>query len=209
MAVFQGKSGLPEDQFVNTFHFTGEGTYDEDASLAAAAVFAFYNATDLGPTYSPVSSFLSPWLENAYVIKTYDMSIPPVRVPTDFPQTRIAPTSASGPPEEVAVTLTLHGSVPPASPRRRGRIYLGPLNNSAVVSSTATTRSLVHTSFIVALTERAEALVDWPLLTWCIKSVTPAVNYVPIVSGYVDNALDTQRRRGPDATVRTPFVGAP
>jgi hypothetical protein len=40
---------------------------------------------------------------------------------------------------------------------------------------------------------------------WCIRSTTPSENFVPIVGGYIDNAFDTQRRRGPADTARLTF----
>lgn len=208
MAVFQGKSGFAEDQFVNTFHFLGDGTYDEDAILAADHVGKFYeNVTD-PVQFNAIGGFLSPWIERDYLIKTYDLSIPPIRVPTNWPHTLPAAISANGPPEESAVCLTLHGSVPPASARRRGRLFIGPLCNTGIVQSTTAARSGVSTDIIAALTVAAAGLADRPLLTWVIRSTKPTVNYVPIVGGYVDNALDTQRRRGPDSTSRVAWIAS-
>jgi hypothetical protein len=39
-------------------------------------------------------------------------------------------------------------------------------------------------------------------IPWCIRSVTPTENYVPITNGFIDNAFDTVRRRGPKTTTR-------
>ena len=207
MAVFQGFSGLSRDVFVNTFHFVGSGTYDEDKALAHLEVRDFYNlATPVNA--QSVGAYLSPWILRDYLIKTYNLEDPPIRVPTNYEETLPTSFSSSSPPEEVAACATLHGSVPPASARRRGRIYIGPLNQNAIQNGTSSTRCKPDEGFINVLAAACARVIDTPLIAWSIRSTRPAVNYVPIVSGYVDDAFDTQRRRGTDPTARTPFIGA-
>jgi hypothetical protein len=207
MAVFQGGSGLPADVFVNTFHFVGAGTASEDKILCQDAVGKFYEEVGTPLGVNAVGRYLSAWIQRPYLIKTYDLSEPIVRVPTIFNRTLPAVFSAEGPPEEVAVCVSLHGSVPPASPRRRGRIFIGPLNNTAIVTSTSAHRSGVATELIGDLIASSQRLIATPLVQWSILSRVPTPNMVAIVGGYVDDALDTQRRRGPDTTVRSIILG--
>jgi hypothetical protein len=56
-----------------------------------------------------------------------------------------------------------------------------------------------HAAFLAA---------DASALRWSIRSITPVENFVPIVAGWIDDAFDTQRRRGPDPSFRTNW-GAP
>lgn len=209
MAVFQGASLLPEDQFVNTFHFaefgtTQSGEYEQDC---ADAVGAFYVDVVSGET---MGSFLSPYVKRVFVTKSYNLSIPEgTRVPTITGWTLPA-GATEGMPEEVAICCTLEGA-PPVTPRRRGRIYIGPLTNYTFTRESATTTLPCRPNFSTSssvgqqLINRCAILASKHALGWSIRSVTPTENFVKIVGGYVDNAFDTQRRRGPDPTARTTF----
>lgn len=210
-AVFQGASGLPEDRFVNTFHFTwvtGD-SYLDMVAAATAKVDDFYTASP--GTEAAIGSYLSPYVNRAFVVKGYDLSLPPgEREPFEWPSTLPA-TTATGLPEEVAICLTIRGA-PPVTPRRRGRIYIGPLSDTTNVIVPASTggpaRPKVTSSNSVteAILESAAALAGGPgLPVWSIRSVTPTENFVLVNDGYIDNAFDTQRRRGPDPDFRNFF----
>ena len=204
-AVFQGPSGLPEDQFINTFHFDSSGTpYEDDAPLAAAALIEFYTAITT-PTAAAVDWFLSNTLLPQAEIVTYNLDDPEPRIPTSFPFT-IDPEPKSTDrnyPEEVAVCLSFRGA-PPITARRRGRVYIGPLSTRAAETG-LTTPSRPSPSFRNVLAESAVRLLasggTGP--AWVIRSLTPTPNTVLVQGGWVDNAWDTQRRRGLDATTRT------
>jgi hypothetical protein len=208
MSVLQGHSGLSRDVFVNTFYFVGAGTASEDQALAASAIAAFWEQVE-GTQTNPMGAYISAWVDRAACsIKTYDMAETKPRVPTTWPLVIPAPLTTQGMMEEAAVCLSYHGSVPPVSPRRRGRIYIGPLGTSAVEFATATTRPVPKALFCSDLLVAAKSLVDTPLIQWSIRSTRPAENYVAIVGGYCDDAFDTQRRRGTDPLERTPFIAA-
>ena len=205
MAKFQGRSGLAADMYVNTFYFVGANTPQEDIVLATTAVATFYNVSPPAG-FQAVGAYLSARLFREYTIKCYDMDTPKVRVPTNSPGELPSPGVTNGPPEEVAVTLSYHASMPPVSGRRRGRIFLGPLNESAYAKASTTAYSRVSDNFSGDLCKAATVLGNTPLIQWSIRSTRPAENYQAIVGGYVDDALDTQRRRGEVSTIRTPFV---
>jgi hypothetical protein len=113
-------------------------------------------------------------------------------------------------PEEVALVCTLKGD-PPDTARRRGRIYLGPfsLNGLAQVGATNTVpaRPNVASSqgIVRVAADRCIDLANQTAIprTWVIRSTVPVENFVPITNGHIDNAWDTQRRRGPATTART------
>lgn len=205
MFVGQGPSGLPEDRVVNTFHFFGSGTYAADQPDQELAVAAFYNTTT---TVGPISSYLSPWVSRSAELRSYDLEEPDPRVPTIAPIT-LAATTSTGMPEEVAVCLSWYCD-PPVTPRRRGRIYLGPLASSAVTLSSASVPSRPSPDLITAVSEAAERLIGefssasiYGLQVLSIASAPPIGVMNRVRHGYIDNALDTQRRRGPVTTART------
>lgn len=206
MAIFQGMSGEAEDRIVNVFHFTSAATYEEMNPDCIAAVTDFYNGTN--PT-STLSAYLSPWLNFPAEIRTYDMDLPKnTRVPSINAWERAFATNPTGLPEEVAACITLHAVVPPAlNRRRRGRLYIGPLNASALAGGSNAGPSRPSGVFMNDAAAAAGRLVasgsSGPV--WSILSKVPTENYVRIAAGYVDNAFDTQRRRGPDPTARVTF----
>jgi len=205
MVIFQGFSSLPEDRFINTFHFQNPlAGFEELAGVAGTLLEGFYD--HVGPSTNPVSSYLSPAVQRAVTINHYDLGDPEPRVPIvdGFTIPAAPPQGGVGVPEELAVCLSYHGT-PPVTPRRRGRIYFGPLGNlgTVITPSTGSSYTRIASVLINDLASAAEALVVGSGGTWVIRSTVPAENFVPIVGGWVDNAPDTQRRRGPEPSIRT------
>lgn len=208
MFIGHGPSNLPADRVINVFHFSQSGTYAENVDACFDAVSDFYLGTR---ATRPIAQWLSPWVQRDAELRQYDMDTAPQRVPTILPLDLGAVPSAEGAVEEVALCITMHGSVPPAlTRRRRGRLYLGPLNNFGVVGGSATSASHPQPTLIEDMRAAATQLAGSPAITvqWSIRSMVPSENYVPIVAGYVDNAFDTQRRRGPEASERTTWTTA-
>lgn len=137
-----------------------------------------------------------------------------------------AAASAGAAPGQVAVCLSYHGdltglheSIPgaPAGPegdthpkaRRRGRLFIGPLNQSAVQAGSAPARP--SAGLIGSLTAAADKLeVDSSLVQgagsgWAVFSPTSG-SWVLVEGGWVDNRFDTQRRRLIGATSRTTWA---
>lgn len=207
MTVFQGASLLPEDRFVNTFHFDTSAPEDFDVlKLEIVTLMADFWATQHNG--SALRDFISPYVVSI-AIQVYDMELPPHAREPHVDTLSVSGTAQSVPglPEEVSVCVTLEGAAP-VTPRRRGRFYLGPLNSSTNVlvpgSTTDPARPNITGAQSVGFVAAAACTqlatqVDVP---WCIRSTRPAENYVRIVGGYVDNAFDTQRRRGPDSSDR-------
>lgn len=199
MFVGHGPSNLPEDRIVNTFHFATAGTYSTDLSTTVGLVESFYN--DDAPT-SSIGKYLSPWVQRDAELRAYDMDEDEPRVPFVTPITLDSVLSTSGLPEEVAVCLSYHGVTPPAiTGRRRGRIYIGPLNLNCIDMATAALPSRPNSGFMASLGYAAERL-SVAGTGWSIRSTIPGESWTLINDGYVDNAFDTQRRRGPRTTDR-------
>lgn len=206
MAIFQGASNLPEDRFINTFHFhePSPDVYDVYAAECADAVGDFYMASH---SSAHVGQFLSAYVNRDWQMQTYDLTVPEgEREPTIFTRT-LAASSGDSLPEETAVCLTLHGE-PPITPRRRGRLYIGPLRSSSQILTQPTgvdpCRVTLSSAQAIGLVlgQAAADLMENVDVTWCVRSITPTENFVPITGGWVDNAFDVIRKRGPDPTGR-------
>lgn len=210
MFVGHGPSNLPEDRVVNVFHFDNATDYPAHADLVSGALDTIYT---LGPEAitdltNPIGAYLSPWVQRGAEIRTYDLSAPEPRVPTVTPIVLPAPITGSGLPEEVAVCLSFSSFNPPFSARRRGRVYIGPLCSAAMFSAESTHSAVPTSTLITDLGLIGAWLSNVVGLDWAIRSTRPTENFVQVGRGWVDNAFDTQRRRGPDATTRNPWAGA-
>lgn len=212
MFIGQGASGIPEDRIVNTFHFSGTDTYASMSVAAMQRVADFYLDDGVaGPLQqvNTISAYLSPWINREAEIRVYDLGDAKPRVPVITPITLSTAFSAQGLPEEVALCLSYNGAAPNTK-RRRGRIYIGPLVTGANLggggSALGPTRPAVD--FVADLCKAAQTLAakSTAALSWVIRSSIPSENFVGITHGYVDNAWDTQRRRGPETTARSEWT---
>jgi len=206
--IFQGRTMVPEDRFVNTFHFSGVGNKVTDGTTIAARLAALYNTAG-GTPAQKIGDCLSPFVDTAAEIRIYDLAEPEPRVPFTVGLT-VAPgtTGTVALPEEVAVCVSFKAD-PPHTPRRRGRVFLGPLTNAwltspgtsgppvrLAASATARLADLFETHMLVPSNSTT--------LKWVIHS--PSSGLFPIVtSGHIDDALDSVRKRGPDSAARTVF----
>jgi len=210
-SILQGISGLPEDRFVNTWAFASDAADSDSAQLAAIdKVKAFFGDTYGGEV---VKSFLSsPAIdETKCEMRAYYMGDPPdFRVPLISPWD-IGPMSTSGPlPSECAVCVSYYSEL--NKPRRRGRVYIGPLGAPAVQSST-TQGPRVSAGFqTVLLAAALELATPDTGPQWAFVAMQDATSdrilRVP-THLWVDNAFDTQRRRGEQASVRLTGVVTP
>lgn len=207
MFVGHGPSNLPEDNVVNVFHFFRGGAYEDNVGSTYLAVAAFYGTTYGG---NSVGQYLSPWVQRDAELRCYDLEEAPPRTPTIVPLSLNAVESNSGLPEEVACCISLLGATPPAlTPHRRGRLYIGPLCTTAGNIANSTVPARPSATFVSTLGLAAAALVIADV-GWSVRTVTGGGGLSPggftlIAGGYTDNAFDTQRRRGPRTTARTPW----
>jgi hypothetical protein len=202
-------SGLPEDAVVNTFHFRLTGS-DRVASAANAN-------TRLAAFYDAIDTYLSSELTGTATVKWYDLEEAQPRVPfttTSFTFTPSASTAVL--PSEAAVCLS-YQALPVSGIKqahRRGRIYIGPLAAGAgsgqplrpilgVMTTFAAAAIALH-GIVIGSTDGFQWSVYSPTLhaqTGSLEDATFLVN-----EGWIDNAFDTQRRRGPAATSRTTWT---
>ena len=217
-AVMTADSGLPEDAIINDFavqHTAGSPSVGE-LTDAMNDVGDFYR---LGATATNrVGSYISNGVDRgathllqAYQIVAGPLGSPALELPWLGP---VAAVSTNNLPTEVSGVLSFHGDLTglpeeaagtrPKS-RRRGRIFVGPLILEATEFAEPSPR--LHSDFTSALRSNATALFDrleadgWD---WCVWSRTASTLY-PITGGWTDNACDTQRRRGTEASSRVTY----
>lgn len=214
------KSGLPQDTMVNNFVFRTATTPPSTGEVDSIrdALIEFYNTGAGSPSHA-VANALSTVVDRGTGVSLFkyylldghlDGSAHGSPFRTDTWTIGSAVGTLTNFPSEVAVCLTYHtayltdpefgtgGSRPRA--RDRGRIYLGPLRNQIALLATDN-EPVLDPDWAQAFAAAASRLVadtDTTWVQWSRKNVATNV----VSSGWVDNAFDTQRRRGPDATSR-------
>jgi hypothetical protein len=204
--VWQGRSGLPADQFVNTWYFLADSDKAVGPADINTALLDFFEGTS-GQTF-PVAYYLSDFLTMAVTTKVYKMSDPHSQGPPKVQREPIVFVHSYGGshghgsmPEEVAVCLSFAGASPHTA-RRRGRVFLGPLSTAALGTNPDSEKSVVLGAMQSNIAVAAKRLSNHTNAGWLVHSSMGGDNYAAVETGWVDNAFDTQRRRGPDATSR-------
>lgn len=209
--IFTPTSGIAADASITTLHalkVAGGPFLDADAENFANAIETFLDMPS--PPTRAMGAYISPVISrtaDACRIKIIDLGDPQPRVPrVERTFTLAASGSTSALPEEVAVCLSYKGAagsgLNPAA--RRGRMFWGPLSASAGTPlATPPTRpdlTAIAVDYFAAAAAMATEL-DTDGLRWVVYSPTYEVS-TEVAELWVDNAWDTQRRRGLDATTR-------
>lgn len=197
--TWESETALPKDAMVNTWYFEGSGT---DPANVGDMLEDFYNADPSGLGYSIGSYFSDDIVTGDYTIKGYDLADAKPRAPM-YESTRSLDTISTGDglPPEVALCFSYHADyVSGTAPaRRRGRVYLGGL----ATASSSGGRPVGALTLVIAAAGRdllvaSNSAVNW---SWVQYSQTTSTGN-NVVGGWVDDAWDTQRRRGIDASSR-------
>lgn len=215
-------TGLPEHAVVNTWSFLGNSaTREIDASTIGVGLTTFYTA---------VKAYLSSqYAWSSGVHEFIDMSDAKPRVPytTRTMATFGANTTSSNDlPPEVALCISM--SAAPGSGlnarRRRGRVYIGPLQ-----LADGADRPTLANAIVDAFAAAAQDLMDLTNVELAVYSRSthygvpvggdikdysenPSLlddSYSQVASIWVDNAWDTQRRRGLAASYRKTEYATP
>lgn len=211
-------SGLAEDQIVNNLFFNvPDGTLQAGLDEVIADVRGFYN-TFAAPDTRPLSSLLGPSIDPATSrIKLYDMAGPPPHFPIrDVPLNNGAPSGFAELPAEVSVVLSFQAAKQAGfdQKNRRGRIYFGTVSTESVISTVAGSRPNDLTRNLLARQAARLRAFNTALKEWVVVSQydgtdaagkpikRPAPTFALVTDGWVDDAWDTQRRRGIAPTSR-------
>lgn len=185
--ILRHESLLPEDVYVNTLHFdvnapdTLGGTCDDIAAAYTAQLSLFAGQI------------------NGMTIKAY----PPGPNPSGPEFQKDYPFDASGnnSPAEVCCCLSYATVDDPEQsvPRRRGRIYVGPVAGSQLSGNERPTQFMRDS--LLSLGQGIASAGNASNSTWLHYSKRDNA-YTKIESIWVDDAWDTQRRRGLAPTLR-------
>lgn len=196
---------LPEDRYVNTFAFASDAATSDVAQQAAIdRVKDFYYGVHAGGT---IGGYMSGRTinEDASEFRAYAMEEPPTRIPYIEVNTEGALGTSAPLPSEVAICGSYYAVA--NQPRKRGRVYIGPLGVAAMAAVETDTPGRVsldlRNTIVAAMSALGEDIIDQP--RWCILTLPDAGNVKilrPVTHVWCDNAFDTQRRRGETATSR-------
>ncbi len=218
-------TGVPADRTVNSFHFEGFGVAADPSSFAGilTKVANFYTLAPVGSTVSVGRQMASTMSVAGHTIKLYDMKQPKPRSPVAVSNFTISPGS-SAIPAECAICLSFRGGLVSGTDptRRRGRIFIGPLDSGSVITG-GDARPIQQRidDLLNAGAALLAANTDQTLPAgsrWVVDGLAPTVpkpappgdqprQLTPISYLWVDNAFDTQRRRGAQATARFSRTG--
>lgn len=195
-------TGIPEDAVTNTLHF-GSNALDKNYPNLDDIIFDFYDVAASGAG-SSIASFMSgSYVSNTWTIKYYDLGDLKPRIPIHEETREVTLGTGDILPTEVACCLSFQATRESGKPqaRRRNRIYLGPFRATASVAGRPSTslRTAIAKNARTMLAS-AQNAASWE---WVVYSPTIGgeVNE-KVDNGWVDNAWDTQRRRGYAATTR-------
>lgn len=185
------------ERIMNVWHIATVGATPPGTAAGdfLTGINAFYQAID-----GQLSNELS---GSVPVMRVFNLIENKPRQPIAEPTLTALTTSSSRAQREMAVCLSYRATyVSGVTPkRRRGRIYLGPLISTALDSSTGKLAAATKTTIVGA----AQTLIDFhqasALFSWVVYSPTTDVlgtgetGAFEVISGWVDDELDTQRRR--------------
>lgn len=201
--IFESATGLPADSIVNTTSWTGSLS-DLDNIRDILVDFYAVQAPDAQNT-------ILYWMSNEAIsgnvtIKIYDRDDPKPRQPIEIFESDLS--EGLGPedmlPTECAIVVSYQASRIAGLPqnRRRNRFYMGGFGVEANDNGRINP-GLVETILFASkeMLNAASASVDKSLIVWSGYYET---GYT-IDNGWVDNAWDSQRRRGLKSTARGAF----
>jgi hypothetical protein len=210
--ILPGKSNLPEDRYITTWAFrkiSGDAPTNSDLDLCSLLVSNFF-ALVASPAIATINSFLAAAVNRPLVeTRAYTLQQPVPRQPRIVSRTLGPNNSSESLPSEVALCASFFAGR--NLPRQRGRVYIGPLTKAAAdVPNSATGIVRPTPGLTNAIMESSKKLQSEAInggLNWCVLSQADGA-LKSITGGWVDNAFDTQRRRGEDASSRLTWSAA-
>lgn len=188
MFEFNMDTGNELDKSVNTLHCIAD---DESALVSGFVV-------QMTTFYGAIDELFSPFVDPAASRYTaYDLAEPEPRAPVVEATWNLGTTGTSTAPTELAWCVSYEAPQQSGEPqaRRRGRFYLGPLASTVMDATTGRFAAAKQDILGVAvqnLLDASQAATTW---AWAVYSRADAAA-IEVVHAWVDNAYDTQRRRG-------------
>lgn len=211
---FSAQGAAAGDSATNSFTFRDKGfTLGSDAANRNIEEAANEIATRLSEFYfqpvsngSSIADFIRPDMLAVREVRVYALADPPQRLPeTRDLDPRTAAITGITPrlmPREMAICASFfsHRNMP----RRRGRVFLGPLRQ-AVLDDRGGVVDTARTTILEA-SQRLASEGAGDNLDWSVLSAKNQKAY-PITAGWVDNEFDSQRSREMKANARDAWTG--
>jgi hypothetical protein len=194
--VFFSTSNLPEDVFINNWYFRNDDPLGNPNQAIKNVLDTFY--TQPAANGVLVGAQFSTLVKAAFEYRIYDLGQPPPRQRMVVAGAPLPPRSGTAYPAEVALVGSFYAGV--NQPRKRGRHYLGPLS-AGLSDGGADPRPAENIRVGIADRYRNVANTSQNV-TWVQVSQVAGVASV-VTNGWVDNAFDTQRRRGVKTSARS------
>lgn len=206
-AIWQAKSGLPEDRFVTSWAFVrqaiGNINLETQLNEVAERLREFWLEPATG-TFAVCDYLPKAITAQGLQIRCYALADEPPREPHvyDFETGRGATDAVF--PWEVATCLSFYADR--NLPRRRGRVFLGPLTLKARVELDGVVRTSddFRADLVYSANRLAHERGIGDEMQWAVLSPTDG-EIRPVTNGWVDDAFDTMRKRGQEPSVRTAF----
>lgn len=205
--VLHSDNANPADDVMNTWHFKNDDSVPpEDIAPDIVARIA--------PFYDDLAAYYSSFISGASSYKVFDLADPEPRVPIlEGVESMSGVSAGNGLPCEVSVCLSYQAERLSGKPqaRRRGRLYIGPLSMGApaLVADAGAGDMIVTSAFRADLAQAATDVAGvffgggGSAVAWCTFSPTDVADGATIAAasnnvtdGWVDFAVDIQRRRG-------------
>ena len=203
--IFPTDSQIPKDYSTNSWHFSTVGALPiiTDFDNVRDMLADFYTAAPSGGG-SALSTFYSPTGTGPVQVKAYALEDPIPRAPVYESTFAMSFSGTNALPSEVALVVSFQAARSSGmnQARRRNRVYLGPLATAANGSDGRPAGIVTQAARAAGdLADAASSSVNW---NWVVWSPSESQDF-QVDNGWVDNAWDTQRRRGVAATSRTTF----
>jgi hypothetical protein len=213
-------SGVPQDAVQFTFNWQKATDFlTADYTAVETRIKNFFTVLNAGQT-NALAYYLSPTLSrsaNQVTLRHYNLDGhesgtahgSPVRTTVDA--YNVAAAASVQPPSEVAVCLSYATAytldpefAPGARPRARdrGRLFFGPVSSAALTQDGTTKRVFVSATMRTDMVAAAKVLQSATDPLWSVWSRRNAVLF-SVTNVWVDDAFDTQRRRGEKALIKT------
>ncbi len=207
MMVIPGRSGIPEDRYITTWAFTtpnGIPVTEDHLAEANTRVTGFYAGMSDGAVTSIANQLGAPLNLPEAEIRSYNLGQATLPRQPFITKANLGTISDNLPlPSEVALCASFYSGR--NLPRRRGRVYVGPFQGGASEkdpnTGAARPKAIVIQALLTSM-QRLERGIPGGVLRWAVLSQADA-DLKNITAGWVDNAWDTQRRRGEAPTART------
>lgn len=203
--AWEAETQLPEDAFVNTWHFYNNVFPYADYENVRDMLLDFYSESFFDMNQPLCEYMTSNTISGNYTLKAYNLDDPKPRAVVYLDQGTVAPGNLPGLPTECAAVFSYQATQESGLPqaRRRNRIYFGPISTEGAGDSGRIANNLVQDMLFSGrqLKEASDASANW---TWSVYSPTDNEFYATH-DGWVDNGMDTQRRRGLRSTQRGVF----